>query len=160
MLDWLTEHNDVLPVYGSLVIATVEVGLLAWRAWSADRQVKSLQEQIALGRQDSLANCFQQAANMLGSGVLSSRTGGVYSLKRLAEDHAEEYHVQVMELLCAFVRSPPLLDLPPDGFREDVHAALQAMGHRSDVQMKIEQVAGFRIDLSGASLSGEVVGFV
>ena len=43
---------------------------------------------------------------MLGSGVLSVRLGGIYALERLAKEHPEEYHIQIMELLCSFVRHP------------------------------------------------------
>ena len=43
---------------------------------------------------------------MLGSEILPVRLGGVYALQRLAENYRQSYHVQVMELFCAFVRNP------------------------------------------------------
>ena len=92
---------------------------------------------------------------MLGNVVMSSRTGGVYALKRLAVDHPEQYHVQVMELLCAFVRSPPPSTNDQPGVqREDVRAALEVIGYRSESALEIERAARFRVDLSGASLTG------
>ena len=44
---------------------------------------------------------------MLGSAVLSVRLGGIYGLARLAEDHPDQYHVPIFQLLCSFVRRPP-----------------------------------------------------
>lgn len=41
---------------------------------------------------------------MLGSSILSVRLGGIYALRHLAIEHPEQYHVQVMEQLCAFIR--------------------------------------------------------
>ena len=29
-----------------------------------------------------------------------------YALQRLAEEHPERYHIQIMRLFCAFVRNP------------------------------------------------------
>ena len=43
---------------------------------------------------------------MLGNDVLSVRLGGIYALLRLAEDNPEQYHVQIMDLLCGSVRHP------------------------------------------------------
>ena len=91
---------------------------------------------------------------MLGSDTMATRTGGVYALKRLSQDHAGEYHIQAMELLCAFVRSPPLVDDPKEPLREDVRAALDAIGKRSDEVVEVEREVDFRIDLRGAPLRG------
>ena len=43
---------------------------------------------------------------MLGSNALAVRLGGIYALERLAEDDPEHYHVQIMQLVCGFVRKP------------------------------------------------------
>ena len=53
---------------------------------------------------------------MLGSELLSVRLGGIHALVRIAEEHRSEYHIQIMELLCAFVRHPPKGQ--PDDARE------------------------------------------
>lgn len=168
-MTWLSVHIDVLRDYGtiirdygSILLGLIGIGLLWWRSHSADRQARSSQVQIdlahaqmELARQDSLVDRYQKSADMLGNAVMSSRTGGVYALKRLAVDHPEQYHVQVMELLCAFVRSPPpSTNDQPGGQREDVRAALEVIGYRSESALKIERAARFRVDLSGASLTG------
>ena len=106
---------------------------------------------------------------MLGSEVLSVRLGGIYALQRLAQEHPQEFHVQVMQLFCAFARNPtgseekrgprygvfyreepreiPLL-------REDVQAVLSAIGNRGDDGMRLERAAGFTLDLYGVDIGG------
>ena len=148
-----------------------------WRAWVAERQVASAQgqlataqgqleaaqEQVAIAQQSSLNDTYQRSAEMLGSGVLAVRLGGVYALQYLADEYPEKYHVRVMRLLCAFVRNPtpaedPWADDGPrridiDRLREDVQAAMNAVGHRSDAGLEIERQDGYRIDISGALLN-------
>ena len=60
-----------------------------------------------LARNKTLLNKrYQEGAAMLGNDVLAVRWAGIYALERLAKDHPWEYHVQIMNLLCAFVRNP------------------------------------------------------
>ena len=98
---------------------------------------------------------------MLGSDVLSVRLGGIYALRRLAEEHHEQYHLQIMSLFCAFARFPTkddglgavqlvnesgsLLDVP-----QDVEVLAQSIGSRSKLQIELERKVGFRVDLKGA----------
>lgn len=102
---------------------------------------------------------------MLGSDVLSVRLAGIYALQRLASEHSEQYHVQVMRLFCAFVRLPTRdqsleLDQAPSrtgtqlGIRQDVESAMEAIGHRTETQKALERKAEFRLDLRGADLRG------
>ena len=81
---------------------------------------------------------YQRGAEMLGSTVLVVRLGGIYALNRLAEEHPQQYHIQVMELLCAFARNPVgrKEDLvvgyegtdPASRLREDIQAVMTAIG--------------------------------
>ena len=103
---------------------------------------------------------------MVGSPVLSVRLGGIYALKRLADEHPEQYHIQVMELYCAFVRNPtggekdrenqdaqtdPYQSAPP--LREDVQVVLTAIGGRSKAGLDIEKARKeFRLELRHADL--------
>ena len=92
---------------------------------------------------------------MLGSDVLSVRLGGIYALKRLAEEHPGQYHIQIMELLCAFVRNPKedQETQMPKRLREDVQAVMTAIGRRGNSGVAIETEAEFRLDLHSARLS-------
>ena len=60
-----------------------------------------------MGEQSLLNERYQKSADMLGSNVLAVRMGGIYALQQLAHDHAGTYHLQIMNLFCAFVRRPP-----------------------------------------------------
>ncbi len=101
---------------------------------------------------------------MLGSDVLSVRLAGIYALQRLASEHPEQYHVQVMRLFCAFVRLPtrdqsiesgqaPIRSGTLLGIRQDVESVMEAVGHRTETQKALERKAEFRLDLRGANLS-------
>ena len=111
---------------------------------------------------------------MLGSDVLAVRMGGIYALQRLAEEHPEQYHIQIMQLFCAFVRNPTAVSgreasLPNHEtgevaqthrnsggvrLREDVKAVMEAIATRSKKGIELERDAEFWLDLRGAKLGG------
>lgn len=100
---------------------------------------------------------YQKGAEMLGSEVLTVRLGGIYALERLARENPGDYHVQIMSLLCAFVRNPTVVGkehLDKNQIRKDVQAIMTAVGKRTETQNKIEEKEGYRLDLSGANLAG------
>ena len=63
------------------------------------------ERQADTARLSLLNERYLKGAEMLGSEVLSVRLGGIYALQRLAEEHPGHYHLQVMNLFCAF-RAP------------------------------------------------------
>ena len=103
---------------------------------------------------------------MLGNELLSARLGGIYTLQRLAEDYREEYHLQVMELLCAFVRNPTSksngkywrntdiekLNLLEMRLGEDVQAIISFILTRHLYAWSLEENHNFYIDLHEADL--------
>ena len=98
---------------------------------------------------------------MLGNRVLSVRMGGIYALQRLAEEHPNEYHVQVMDLFCAFVRHPTYdgqMNLIGEGKeqpyapRPDVSAVLEAIRNRADYRIQLERKSNFQLNLQDADL--------
>ena len=102
---------------------------------------------------------------MLGSSTLAVRLGGIYALQQLATEHPDQYHIQVMRLLCAFIKNPtkdevldqPVViegDLMPPRIREDAQNALFAIGKRSWNQIQIENEEEFQVNLHGANLMG------
>ena len=85
---------------------------------------------------------------MLGSEALSVRLGGIYALARLAREHPEEYHIQIIRLLCAFVRNPPpendtSVDVDenwrPQKLRPDIQEIMREIGERTDAQIDMEE---------------------
>ena len=117
-----------------LVTGGIVAMLLAvWRSQVAARQADTAQQSL-------LNEQYQQGAEMLGSEVLSVRLGGIYALERLAAEHPEKYHIQVMKLFCSFVRNPKedksiVVKARPkfmgSSLREDVQAVLTTIGNRS-----------------------------
>ena len=84
---------------GLVIAALVALPLAIWRSLVAQRHADTAQQNLLNER-------YQQGAEMLGSEVLSVRLGGIYALRRLSEEHPKQYHVQIMQLFCAFVRNP------------------------------------------------------
>ena len=163
--DWLRETElNLLPESKSTTIRNaglVIAGALAlvfavWRGVLAQRQAETAQQGLSNER-------YQKGAEMLGSEVLAVRLGGVYALQRLAAEHPEQYHIQIMQLFCAYVRNPtgdeqgPVSgydedDEPIRRLREDVQAAMYAIGKRTDACIAIEKAANFRLDLRNVNL--------
>lgn len=143
-------------------IALVAAGLIAfplaiWRGVVANRQANTAQQGLLNDR-------YQKGAEMLGSEVLSVRLGGIYALRRLAEEWPDQYYVQIMRLFCAFARLPTrdqsLVSGPAaiepgtlSGIRQDVAAVMQMIGSRDRTRIALERTAGFMLDLRGADLS-------
>ena len=152
-----------------LVVGGFEAILLAaWRSIVAQRQADAAQRQADTSQQGLLNERYQRGAEMLGSEVLSVRLGGIYALDRLATAHPEQYHVQVMELFCAFARNPTKRGeegAPTEAHseydqwsseptvREDVQAVITAISYRSRARLQYEWATdNFRLDLRGAYL--------
>ena len=189
--DWLrmdgataTSNGDTLRNAGILIGGAIAFVFGLWRAWLAGRQadaaqdqakaaqaqveasqvqVEAVQRQVAIAQTGLLNERYQRAAEMLGSELLTVRLGAVYALRRLAEEHPVDYHVQCMVLLCAFVRHPTPDERVPismteewgrenPSVREDVQASLSAIGERNPGHLELERQNDFRVDLRRASL--------
>ena len=141
----------------AILTLLVSVGALV----ASRRQNKASQRAL-------LNNRYQKAVRKLGDEALSIRLAGIKELQRLAEDHPKQYHIQIMGLLCDFVRYPTedkgrddntrstsvklTLDLQEYRVRADVQAAMTAIGTRSDADVELEKKANFSPDLSDAYL--------
>ncbi|MEM9048953.1 MAG: pentapeptide repeat-containing protein [Pseudomonadota bacterium] len=108
------------------------------------------------------------------------RLGGIYALERISQDSARD-HIQIMEILCAYIRhnapasaaKDGMPDLPKDGIptdewvkglrawveklerpREDVQAALTVIGRRSEerIALELERTPPYRLDLRATNL--------
>ena len=147
-------RNVALVIGGPIAIL-----LAMWRSSVAERQVQTAQRSLLNER-------YQRGVEMVGNEVLSVRLGGIYALQQLAQDHPEQYHVQVMKSLCAFVRHPPVEVLTTvenmDGTggnpqagrpRADVREAMRGIGARNEMLIGLEQRAKYKLDLHSADLS-------
>ena len=107
--DWLSDNESGSTTIRNLflvVAALIALPLATWRSFVAERQANAAQKNSQIAQIGLLNERYQKGAEMLGSDVLSVRLGGIYALRRLAEEHPEEYHVQIMRLFCAYVRHP------------------------------------------------------
>ena len=168
--DWLNGNDSAgatIRNIGLVIAGSLALPLAIWRARVADRQasaahrqVDEAQRQVDTAQQGLLNDRYQQSAEMLGSNVLAVRMGGIYALQQLAHDHAGLYHLQIMNLFCAFVRRPPPdpevgLGVPnAPRLRHDVQAIMDAIAARDKSRRALEQSAGFALDLRDSDLSG------
>ncbi len=148
---------------GLLIAGVIALPLAIWRSWIGERQVSTAQQNLLNER-------YQKGAEMLGDSVLSVRLGGIYALQHLAEDHPEQYHIQIMRLFCAFMRHPtedssmsinehedaPSANKQKNNcdvrLREDVESVLQAIATRSEQDLEIEKKSGFQPHLYATNL--------
>ena len=144
---------------GFVVAGLVALPFAIWRSWVAHRQADTAQKTLLNER-------YQQGAEMLGSNFSTVRLGGIYALQRLAEEHPEEYHLQVMRLFCAFARRPTRdegLKQSPDPaeeselpeLRQDVQAVMTAISacHAMQHDLERQQYDGQApLNLKGANL--------
>ena len=169
---WIVTESGstIIRNLGLVVGGLIAIGFGVWRGVVADRQAKASQDQAKTSQRSLLNERYQRGAEMLGRPVLAVRLGGIYALRHLAEDAPKLYHVQIMRLLCAFVRNPPVDkdrddNARPTGterkpnikgyqVREDVQEAMTAIGTRSDTDVELEKKADppFLPDLSDAYL--------
>ena len=133
---------------GLIIGGVIAIILAVWRSRVAERQVAAAEGSLLNER-------YQKGAEMLGSPVLSVRLGGIYALSRLAEEHPEQYHIQILNLLCAFARNPTKDEkvYMEEKLREDVQAVLTYVGRRGSSGLRIEREGDFKLDLHGANLS-------
>ena len=158
-----TTNSDTVRNVGFLIGGVLAILFGVWRALVAERQASASQGQTETGQKGLLNERYQQGAEMLGSEVLAVRLGGIYALQILAAEYPEEYHLQIMRLLCTFVRKPtkdanleqPVYfqgeELAPP-IRDDTQAAVLAIGQRSLDSARIEIDNEFTVDLRGANL--------
>ena len=166
--DWLrdgesgssTVRNVGLP-FGAIIAMVLAV----WRSRVAGRQAATAQRQAEIALQQAataerglLNERYQKGAEMLGSDVLSVRLGGIYALQRLAEDHPEQYHVQIMRLFCAFARNQTsdknLPEDPNEKMSEEVEAIMETIAGRRQRHLSIERDSGYWLHLHGVNVSG------
>ena len=139
-----------------LVVGGIEAILVAiWRSVVSGRQADTAEGTLLNER-------YQKGAEMLGDETLAVRLAGIYALRRLAIEHPVDYHVQVMELLCAFVRNPIKIyasefDGQADAYESvleaDVQAAMRTIACRDPVNIRLEPVDEHLLYLRGARLA-------
>ena len=149
---------------GLVAGGVVAVMLAVWRSLVAQRQADATLRQARAAflqaqttERESRTNLrsflnerYEQGSSRLGSDDLAVRLDGIDVLERLAREHPSEYHVQVVKRLSLFVRS----SVHTDRLREEVRAAMIAIGSRSEEDVRLESDESFELNLGGSYLKG------
>ena len=155
--DWLLSDESgstTIRNLGLVLAGLIALPLAIWRGLVAQRQASAAQQSLRNER-------YQKGAEMLGSQFLSVRLAGIYALQRLAGESPEDYHVQIMNVLCAFARNPTKdaeheamvrAKTGNPSIREDVQAGMQVIGKRTRREVALEQKVGTFSDLGHANL--------
>ena len=161
---WLSEGESgsvTLRNIGLFVVAVIGLPFAMWRTVVAARQGDVAQRTLRSDR-------HQKAVEMLGHDTLAVRFGGIYALQHLAKEYSAHYHVQVMQLFCAFLShstAPRTSNLSGSDTSEDaaipeggstvpidVQSVLRAIGDRDCARIELEERDGFELIIDGADL--------
>ena len=140
------------------------------------QRTRTASQQAETDSRRRMAEAYSQAAALFSKAELPLRLAGLYALWKIAEEDPENHHVQIMRILCAFVRNPTPLDgwkqpkepeeedririfsqtSKPPPSRPDINEVLMLILRRGEVQRQAEENANYSLDLRGANLQ-EVV---
>ena len=169
--DWLHGSNPsatastTLRNMGLLIGGGIAAVFAIWRGWVAERQSVAAHWQAKVSDQGLLNERYQRGAEMLGNSVFTVRLGGIYALQQLSVEYPEQYHVPVMQLLCAFIRHPTQSEDVGYSFRspfvmamrEDITEAVQIIRRRSSSHIETERNCHFQLDLHESDLSRQLL---
>ncbi len=82
------------------------------------QNLRATQRNVELAEDKQVTERFSKAVDMLSSGNIHTRLGGIYALERIAKDSDDDYW-QVMEVLTAFVREESPWPPKPQPATED-----------------------------------------
>ena len=144
----------VSAIGGGSLVGLVSLGIALWRIQLTRQQIDLTSQSSDHNRQQHGHDRYQRSAEMLGDPNLLVRLGGIYTLRALMTESPKEFHVPVMELVCAFLRAPTDVDTVTGepGIRQDIQAVLDVIVDRGDIEKEIEKSRGFRLDLRHANL--------
>ena len=154
-------NSTTLRNVGFIVAGLLALVFAYWRSVVADKQARASEQQAGTAGRGLLNERYQKGAEMLGSQVLTARLGGIYALERLAAEYAEDYHLQIMKLFCAFVRNSKddsevgkssNISSFEKPIRDDVLAIMEAVGWRGKERIALEEKVEYVLDLRGADL--------
>ena len=158
--------------YISMFLAfTIGAPFLVWRSHIAQEQTKASHKQNEIAINGQIVESISRAVESLGSvrtGVsedskqeinLEVRIGAFYALQRISDEN-ENFHIQIMKIICAYIRSnaPRVENNQGKGEprvrpREDIQIALDVIRDRSTDFAKSEIDKGYRLNLTNANLS-------
>jgi uncharacterized protein YjbI with pentapeptide repeats len=151
-----------------IIVAMIGAPFVVWRAFVA-------QKQVDVAEQGQITDRLNKAVEGLGAEKtvkdedgestkpnLEVRIGAIYALERIAQDSLRD-HIQIMEILCAYIReNAPLRKTPQNPFEiweeettENPDANWLKMPNRNDIQSWAAKLPKPRTDIQVAL---EVIG--
>ncbi len=111
-VDFWIDNPDTVSNILLVIAAFIGVIFGIWRGWvankaadSAVRSAESAARNSETAKKSQVTTSFTAAISQLGDKELSIRLGGIYALRKIAEDHSESYKEVVGNTLQAFIRS-------------------------------------------------------
>ena len=186
----IRDLSYAIAVLLGVLVAASTVPFALIRVWINDRTIKAAERSTAAAErttnaaeQGLITDRINNAVTGLGvektvkqtapDGKITENTdanievrlGAVYALERISQD-SDRDHMQIMEILCAYIRTnapwdmdtdAPLDPETPTPFkkpRADIQAALTVIGRRAPDKIALERHKGFWLDLRDVDLRG------
>ncbi len=164
--------------YALTLSAILAVPFVIWRAFVAQQQANISEQGLLTDRLSKAIEqlgALRQVENGASERSLEIRLGAIYSLERIAQENSD-VHVQIMEILCAYVRnnSPnsSAIRMPYNAVQDgklnttifdewryrfspislDIQAVIDVIARRNSEQLSKESDAGYQIDLNHSNL--------
>lgn len=160
----ITNEHELIRNIGLVIAALIGFPMLIWRTSIADRQASTAEASHVA---ETYTKAIEQlgAVNDKGHPKLELRLGALYSLEKIALTN-EDYHSQVMEVLCAYVRLNARFNsieredesIPAEAVfspREDIQTVMTILGRRNiGFDQENARLNLRSVDLEGTDLSG------
>ena len=127
------------------------------RTKTTERQTHTAEEGLITDRINKAVEGLGKS-NQKDEPVVEIRLGALYALERIAQDSIRD-HMQIIEILCAYIRTNSPNNNKTKRLREDIRAALTIIGRREGwtegkERLKIEKKQEYHLDLSNCDLQG------
>ena len=171
---WLSPGARLFRDFLIGIAAVFGIAMAGWRNFALDRQSKAASEQAQNDSNRIAGERFSDAVKLLTQkdaehkAAIDARIGGIYSLQTLANNRIEEYGVQVVKMLIAYIKQnaqlttqPPLIEneTPKEArvLGEDVKTAFNVLQQLLVAREK--DSAEWNKPLDGIKLSGQDLSF-
>ena len=178
----IRDLSYAIAVLLGVLVAASTVPFALIRVWINDRTIKAAERSTAAAErttnaaeQGLITDRINTAVTGLGvektvkqtapDGKITENTdanievrlGAIYALERISQD-SDRDHMQIMEILCAYIRTnapwDPETSMSSKEPRADIQAALTVIGRRAPDKIALERTKGFELDLRDADLGG------
>ncbi len=153
--DLKIKNTDDLRNYALFATAVLAIPFAIIIGWIANKAANSAVENSETAKKAQVTTSFTAAITQFGDKELSIRLGGIYALRKIAEDHPESYKDVVGNTLQAFIRSTSKYELTEtEEIKEDIAAALASLVGLRIKRISLPFTVLNRADLKNAYLKG------